>query len=35
MKSESGAVSRGPYCIDLITVRSRPVSGFISADWAG
>ena len=31
----AGAVRRLPHCIDLITVRSRPVSGFISADQAG
>ena len=35
VKLVTGAASRGPCCIGLITVRSRPVSGFISADRAG
>jgi hypothetical protein len=35
VKLETGAISRQPCCMDLITVRSRLVSGFISADRAG
>lgn len=35
VKLETGAISREPCCMGLITVRSRPVSGFTSADRAG